>query len=95
MEPLVDGDSHVTDDGEMAELLNKFFCSVFTRENLDAMPEPEQLYTGAEPLTEAEFKEEDVKKKLTNLKASAAPGPEMPCSPPRVKEYQVCILNGG
>ena len=66
----------MTDDGEMAELLNNFFCSVFTRENLDAMPEPEQLYTGAEPLTEAEFKEEDVKKKLTNLKASAAPGPD-------------------
>ena len=66
----------MTDDSQMAKLLNNFFCSVFTREKLADMPEPEQLYRGDEPLTEADFKEEDVRKKLTNLKPSAAPGPD-------------------
>ena len=74
--PLIDGENLVTDDSQMAELLNNFFCSVFTREKLADMPEPEQLYRGDEPLTEADFKEEDVRKKLTNLKPSAAPGPD-------------------
>ena len=39
----MDGDNLVTDDGQMAELLNNFFCYVFTREILDDMPEPEQM----------------------------------------------------
>ena len=40
------------------------------------MPEPEQLYRGDELLTKADFKEEEVRKKLTNLTPSAAPGPD-------------------
>ena len=40
--PLMDGESLVSDDSEMAELLNTFFCSVFTSENLHDLPEPEQ-----------------------------------------------------
>ena len=74
--PLMDGDSLVTDDSEMAELLNNFFCSVFTRENLQDMPEPKQIFTGDEPLTETRFETDEVKKKLVKLKPSAAPGPD-------------------
>ena len=74
--PLMDGDNLVNDDTEMAELLNNFFCSVFTRENLDDMPEPEQLFSGEDMLSEANFGHEEVKKKLSNLKLTAAPGPD-------------------
>ena len=72
----MDGEDLVTDDGKMAELLNNFFCSVFTGEILDDMPEPKKLYRRKVPVTEAKFPESEVKKKLKDLKASAAPGPD-------------------
>ena len=60
----------------MAEILNSFFCSVFIREDLDELPQPEQLYLGEEPFTSVTFDHESVKKKLENLKPSSAPGPD-------------------
>ena len=74
--PLKDGDELVSDDGRMAGILNSFFCSVFTQEDLDELPLPEQLYQGEEPLIDVIFGETDVKKKLENLKPSSAPGPD-------------------
>ena len=41
--PLKDGERLVTDDGEI-DILNNYFCSVFTNENLANMSDPEQLY---------------------------------------------------
>ena len=46
MGPLKDGERVVTEDKEMADMLNSYFCSVFTQENLTDMKEPEQLYRG-------------------------------------------------
>ena len=74
--PLKDGDELVSDDARMAGILNSFFCSVFTQENLGELPTPEQLYEGEEPLADVIFDEKDVKKKLENLKPSSAPGPD-------------------
>ena len=74
--PLKDGDRLVTDDTEMATLLNNYFCSVFTTEDLSSMKAPEQLYKGDQPLEDLAFPEEKVKDKLSALKPSAAPGPD-------------------
>ena len=75
--PLKDQeDNLITDDGKMANLLNSFFCSVFTREDTSSMPEAEQLYTGTDPLMEVEITEDKVKSKLVSLKPSSAPGPD-------------------
>ena len=66
----------MTDDTEMADMLNNYFCSVFTHEDLSNMKEPEQLYMGDRPVEEVGFTGEKVKKKLSALKPSAAPGPD-------------------
>ena len=47
--PLKEGDRLVTDGTEMATLLNIYFCSVFTTEDLSSMKAPEQLYKGSNP----------------------------------------------
>ena len=44
--PLKDGEQNVTDSEEMANLLNKWYCSVFTEENLAIIPNPEMSYQG-------------------------------------------------
>jgi ribonuclease P/MRP protein subunit RPP40 len=74
--PLKDGDRLVTDDSEMAEMLNNYFCSVFTNENLANMREPEQLYRGDDLVEDVDFTDEKVKQKLSALKPTAAPGPD-------------------
>ena len=66
----------VTDDEKMAEMLNEFFCSVFTREDCSRVPEAEQLFEGEEPLESIEFSVEAVRKKLQQLRPNSAPGPD-------------------
>ena len=44
----------MTDDGEI-DILNNYFCSVFTNENLANMSDPEQLYQGEDMLEEVCF----------------------------------------
>jgi hypothetical protein len=75
--PLKDSTGNlITDDDKMAELLNDFFCSVFTQEDCSNIPETEQLFTGDTPLETVEVTEDKVKKKLEKLKPSSAPGPD-------------------
>jgi hypothetical protein len=74
--PLKEGDQLVTDEGRMAEMLNTFFCSVFTQEDLDELPQPEQLYHGEELFSSVTFDQQTVQKKLENLKPSSTPGPD-------------------
>ena len=74
--PLVDdsdGNKLITDDSKMAEMLNAFFCSVFTREDLSRMPEAEHYFQGeeSERLKTVQITEEKVKKKLLNLRPSS------------------------
>ena len=75
--PLKDSSGNMTsDDEKMAELLNNFFCSVFTREDVSNLPEAEQLFEGDEPLVTTDFTEEKVRVKLLKLKQNSAPGPD-------------------
>ena len=75
--PLKDSAGNlITDDDKMAELLNDFFCSVFTQEDCSNIPDAEQLFTGDTPLETVEVTEDKVKKKLEKLKPCSAPGPD-------------------
>jgi hypothetical protein len=38
----------IPDSKEMSNILNNHYCSLFTREDLSQVPEPERLYTGEE-----------------------------------------------
>lgn len=62
-------------DGEKAHMLNSFFSSVFTSEDLSEIPDPELKHTGP-PLQHIIIEEEEVMKRLGNLKPAESPGPD-------------------
>ena len=74
--PLKDGDSTTTENSRIAELLNSFFSSVFTSEDCVNRPTPENLYGGDSPLHNVDITKEKVKKKITGMRVTAAPGPD-------------------
>ena len=74
--PLKNGDEIVTDDKKQAEILNQFFTSVFTREDLERIPTMDPIYTGESPLQSAQMTEEQIKEKIGKLRSNAAPGPD-------------------
>ena len=74
--PLKQGDDIVSDSGQMATVLNDFFCSVFTEESVGALPQVEQSFSGDDPLVSVTFNRCEIEKKLLNLKKSASPGPD-------------------
>ena len=41
LDPFKEGDELVTDHQQIANILNSFFCSVFTKEDMENMPEME------------------------------------------------------
>ncbi len=63
----------VTEDQEMAEVLNEFFSSVFTKENTTNVPEAENMET--EEIKTVRITEWEVKKKIRKLRKEAAAGP--------------------
>ena len=65
-----------SDDTVMAGMLNEFFSSVFTDEDLGDIPVPDQAYRGNEPLLDIEITDEKVKKKIESLRMGADPGPD-------------------
>ena len=69
----------VSDDAKMAGMLNEFFSSVFTSEDLENVPKPETLYHGDEPLCDVEILPGKVKKKIDAMRSNAAPGPDKLC----------------
>ena len=74
--PLKDeAGSRVSGDREMADLLNKFFASVFTREDTGRIPSPrvEQM---DRPVWTARITAEKVRKKVKRLRAGSAAGPD-------------------
>ena len=66
--PLKDGEELVTDHQHMANILNNFFCSVFTEEDMNNFPVIEHQYQGDEPLKNVKFTSVKVKEKLSSLK---------------------------
>jgi len=73
--PLKRGDgSTVTEDVEMAEVLNSFFSSVFTREDLTEIP----VAAAGEstPIGRIRITEWEVKKAIRKLKKESAAGPD-------------------
>ena len=67
----------VTDDEEMCNVLNDFFSSVFTAEDLSNLPKPRDVATAdTEPLATVSFTEKNVQEKLKKLNPTSAPGPD-------------------
>ena len=75
--PLKDDQERmVTDSREQANILNRWYCSVFTREDTGHIPEAVDVYEGSDILEEVDITRDKVKKKLLNLKPKSAPGPD-------------------
>ena len=71
-----DQDKLVTDSKEQANILNRWYCSVFTREDTSNVPEAVDVYDGNDILEEVVITREKVRKKLLSLKPKSAPGPD-------------------
>jgi hypothetical protein len=67
--------SMTTSNKDKAEVLNQFFSSVFTREDIDNVPSLGDRYEG-EVLSDLKVTEEAVLKKLIKLKSSKSAGPD-------------------
>ena len=65
----------VQEEREMAEVFNEFFSSVFTRENLGDVPDPQQQHAG-EMLSDVKITTKKVMEKIKKLKRGAAAGPD-------------------
>ena len=73
--PLIGSEgTPVSDPKEMAQQLNRYFSSVFTRENLETIPS-KQMET-ANILDTVFFREGKIREKISNLKNGSAPGPD-------------------
>ncbi len=62
-------------DNQKADVLNEFFQSVFTKENMENVPPP-PVYDYGIPLINFNFSESDVLKLLQKLKTGKAAGPD-------------------
>ena len=65
----------VQDEKEMAEMFNKFFNSMFTKENTDNVPDPQQQH-GGEMLADVKITTKKVEEKVRKLRKGAAAGPD-------------------
>ena len=75
--PLKDSQGNVIScDVGMAELLNEYFTSVYTEEDLQGMPTVPTRYQGNEPLEKINLTVERVKDKLRKLNPNKSPGPD-------------------
>ena len=70
---LKEDGTRTSDNGEKACILNQFFSSVFTKENLTSVPVPSVVYEGAQ-LDNIIITEALVRSKLESLKTSSTPG---------------------
>ena len=72
-----------SEDHEKAEVLNKYFASVFTRENVNNVPNLENCsFSQGKSVAEVRVTSEAVRKKLQELKVDKAQGPDL--LPPKV-----------
>ena len=74
--PLKDGAGRAVSGNEaMAKIFNEYFSSVFTREDVSNVPDPEQHHRGP-ILTEVKVTVKKVKEKIKKLRKGAAAGPD-------------------
>ena len=59
----------------MAQILNDFFISVFTKEDLNNIPVP-PTRPSLNILTDMKFESETIKRKINQMKPSSVPGPD-------------------
>jgi hypothetical protein len=78
--PLKDDRGNVvSDDKETAKIMNSYFASVFTVEDIQNIPEPVDFfesYSDIQKLKYFQITEDEVKSKLNNLKVNKSPGPD-------------------
>ena len=69
-------DIGITDDQIAADELNNFFSSIFTKEYIEIIPQPVQMFQEEEKyeLSDSVLTEEEILKSLFNLKPNKAPG---------------------
>ena len=81
-----------TDNGEMCEILNTFFCSVFTDEDVNKLPEPKCIFLDddSNKLCNFVITKDKVYNKLSQLKENKAPGPDR-LSPKLLKKIKMKI----
>lgn len=68
-------DSVATTDSEKAAVLNSYFASVFTKENLSNLPQMDR-YSYCEPLSDIDITIDLVLSKLKSLSPNKSPGPD-------------------
>ena len=73
--PLKVNNTLVSDNKGMAEVLNNYFTSVFSKEDPNNVPTPDRL-PSASVLSDMNFSIAQVKNKLDKLKHNSAPGPD-------------------
>lgn len=73
--PLKVNNKLVSENAEMAEALNEFFSSVFTKESQGPLPNCPKLPSGS-TMSDMWIDSEMVKKKILKLKPGSAPGPD-------------------
>lgn len=71
----LDDESTLTDEGDISECMNKFFASVFTRENLENIPSFAQTITD-DSLSSLYCSVDEVAKLLKELKPHKSPSPD-------------------
>ena len=77
--PLISESGNITSDNkEMCSILNKYFASVFTKENLDVIPQAPAIYNDNNDsiLSKITVSQDDVLKEINKLKPHKSPGPD-------------------
>ena len=63
----------IIDNKGMCGLLNEYFCTVFSEENKEIIPDPEIAYNGTSPLSHIFFDQKIIADNLRALRPSSAP----------------------
>ena len=87
--PLKDEEGNIiTDSAQMAEKINNFFCSVFTKEDTTHIPQVENLFLDSDPLSDMVITGKMVSDKIKSMKSQGAPGPlgHWPCIVRQINE---------
>ena len=76
--PLLSDGEEISDDEEMAKVLNNYFRSVYTKEDDSNVPNATEIFNGTkdEELNNIQITEEMVEEKIKNLKSNKAAGPD-------------------